>query len=85
MPEKLTPSQQPYTQDKTFKDEDLLNVTAVALVDEVGDQTGTLGAPLQTQDGQAVNAMILTELRIMNRHLARITGENIYEDEIDHD
>ncbi len=45
----------------------------VGLVDDEGDLTGTMQRPLSIRDLNTAD--ILDQLRIMNHHLAAITGE----------
>ena len=56
------------------------DIPAVALVDAQGQQTGTLQAPLAISSDAMDD--IRVQLRIMNLHLAHISGETFTEEDI---
>jgi hypothetical protein len=72
---------------RSFKDRldtdglDAVDVMGVALVDGEGEQAGTLSAPLAVSS-EAMDD-IRVQLRIMNLHLAHISGEKFTEEDVE--
>ncbi len=64
----------------SFEDEDGTKFMGVALVGETGEQAGTLQSPVNVQASDTFDR-ILTELRIMNLHLAQITDQDFSEED----
>jgi hypothetical protein len=75
------------TKTRSFEDRidpgvlDKVDVMGVALVDGQGEQTGTLSAPLAVSS-EAMDD-IRVQLRIMNLHLAHISGEKFTEEDVE--
>lgn len=66
---------------RSFDDKDDSKVMGVALVDGEGEHTGTATTPLNVISGD-IFERIEVQLRIMNMHLAEITGETFKAEDI---
>lgn len=68
---------------RSFDDKDDSKVMGVALVDGEGEQVGGMEQPVPVRvEGGDTMLALLTELRIMNLHLASMTGENFTQEDL---